>query len=212
MTAPALKAGLAAVALAAAVSACASTPPPLAVLLPPAGPCDTHPVLAEPLALEAPTGNSARRQGTMLDATTPCWANPESGVNSPYVLAQLPETEEPFLLTVSAPNSVLRILALEVRMLSAEGDTLRRFDRDDYLSLGDGYSLQIRPRDGETLILVTADPDLVGATVDSIHMGIHTTTVATAYGASNYSVGADTAYSRQFSYEGGVSFQMLNIP
>jgi len=199
-------------ALALVVAACATTPPPAAVLSPPTGPCDAQLVLEDVLLLEAPRGSSAKRMAAPLLAETPCWADPVSSENVPYVVAQLPETEGQVLLTVSSVNEAIRMLALNVRMLNAEGAVVRSFERDNYLSLGDGYSLQIRPREGETMVLVTSAPELVGKSIESIHMGIVTNSTYTQYGSFNYSSGMDSNHSRQFSYEGSVVFQILNTP
>jgi hypothetical protein len=203
---------IAVLALAAIAPACATTQPEAAVLIAPEGPCNVSPDIGSALLLEAPNRNDTTRQFAGLSSETPCWSDPEHKVNSAYLLARLPEAENSVLLTVSAANEYLRMFALDVRMLNVEGETLRVFNRQQYLSLGDGYSLQVTPRPNEVLVLVTADPQLVGSSVDSINMSVATTPVYTAYGTTNYSTGLDTTYSRQFSYEGGVSFKILNAP
>lgn len=211
MIRPSMKATSLAAICGLAVAGCASTPPLEAVLNAPEGPCAEQPDLAAALLLEAPRGNRTTAEAAALDATASCLDGGTGSENSWYALARIPDAETDLLLTASGANEFRRVLALTVRMLDENGETVRTFDRERYIQMSDGYSLQIRPRENEAFILATTAPDLVGETVDSIHLGINTTYYSTGYVTSQYHSGSDTNYSRQFSHEGAVIFKLVNV-
>ncbi|MDF1768216.1 hypothetical protein [Maricaulis sp.] len=207
-----VKPGIAVLALASFATACATPPPPpVAVMAPPAGPCDESMGIEAPLLLEVPNPNRASVMAADVTAETACWSNPETGINTPYVIAQLPQSESQLLLTVIAPLDRLRTLATDVRTLDANGQVVRHFERDRFVTLGDGYSLQLTPRAEEAMVAVSVDPELVGLTHESIEMGISTSQVYTGYGTATMYHGHDLQTERSYSFEGRVVFRLLNV-
>ena len=127
-----------------------------------------------------------------------------AGVAVPYVLYALPADFSDKTLNVGSSLEQLRIFAPSVEILDAQGSVTRTFERREYYYRGPVYSVQFRPRHGESYLLVTAAPELVGQQYDAIQIGIATTVVpAGLYTAVVYS-GTEAKQLRTFSYDGTV--------
>ncbi|MEM6747065.1 MAG: hypothetical protein AAF608_06565 [Pseudomonadota bacterium] len=86
---------------------------------------------------------------------------------------------------------------------------MRQFERESFLYRNSGYTVQLRPREGERYLLVTADPELVGKTYKSVETGINASSYSTGYGAATLYSGINTETTRVFSYEGRVNVVVL---
>lgn len=98
-----------------------------------------------------------------------------------------------------------RIFAADVSTLDEAGKKMRHFDRETYFYRNAGYTVQFRPRVGERYVLVTAAPDLVGNSYDSIETGVAADAAYTAVGTIAMYTGVDRTQTRVFSYEGQVN-------
>lgn len=178
--------------------------------LPPAPPtleyarldCATEPGLSAAVSLTPEKERAVHY--VAAPATSEAGCLNRNGVQTPYALFALPTDYADKTITVGALLEPLRILSPTVAILNREGRVSRTFDPADYMYRGSLYSVQFRPRETESYLLVTADPARVGRRYDSIAIGVVTTTVYTGYGSANMHSGTDVAQSRTFSYEGMV--------
>ncbi len=196
---------------AATLAACVTTtsiPIPSATLEYSRADCATAPDLSTAIGLTPDKERAVFSVTAPVSATTPCLA--QDGVATPYVAFTLPTDHADKTVIVGTVLEPLRIMSPTVVILDRNGDVSRTFGPEDYMYRGAVYSVQFRPRETESHVLVTADPSRVGKRYDSINVGVVTTTVYTGYGASNWSSGVESTQSRTFSYEGTVQVQIAD--
>ena len=161
--------------------------------------------------LEAPQGNRQRVEAYNFGVESPCYEAPGSGVATPYYLARLPANDQRRLMTVGAAFEAYRVFALHVSLLDEAGEVVRSFGTEDFNLVGPRYAIQVTPRDEYHYVLITADPELIGKSVDRLTLGINSSYVSTGAGyGTTVQSGADSAGSHQFSYDGSVMIGLLN--
>jgi hypothetical protein len=193
----------------ASLAACATAPPPGAVLEHVASNCAAAPSVANAASLVPERERQAHAVRTPVTPQTPCIVGAD-GRTAPYAVYAVPADFEDKTLTVGASLEASRIFAPQVSTLDAQGAVVRTFTRADYLYRGAVYGVQFRPRAGEAYVLVAADPALVGERYDSIMIGTSTTTTATTVGAISWTSGVDGELSRTFSYEGTIQVSVYD--
>jgi len=164
--------------------------------------CAASPSLAGPIGLTPEKERVSHLVVAPVGTASGCLAR--DGKAGPYVVFALPADYDDKTITVGGALEATRIFAPSVAVLDASGTVTRTFSREDYLYRGPVYSVQFRPRQNETYVLVTSDPELVGKRYDSVSIGTNTTTICTGYTCSNWTTGVDASQSRVFSYEGTV--------
>ena len=191
--------------LGATAGACATAavPPPRAALTYARQDCSATPDLSIAVSLTPDKERAVHLVASPIGTDTPCLMT-RAGVAVPYVLYALPADFSDKTLNVGSSLEQLRIFAPSVEILDAQGSVTRSFERREYYYRGPVYSVQFRPRHGESYLLVTAAPELVGQQYDAIQIGIATTVVpAGLYTAVVYS-GTEAKQLRTFSYDGTV--------
>ena len=182
--------------------ATAAVPPPRAALTYARQDCSATPDLSTAVSLTPDKERAVHLVASPIGTDTPCLTR--AGVAVPYVLYALPADFSDKTLNVGSSLEQLRIFAPSVEILDAQGSVTRSFERREYYYRGPVYSVQFRPRHGESYLLVTAAPELVGQQYDAIQIGIATTVVpAGLYAAVVYS-GTEAKQLRTFSYDGTV--------
>lgn len=187
----------------AGVMACASVPPPQAVLEYARQNCASQPDLATAQSLTPDRKKAVHSVSTQVNGQTPC-VTTTGGAASPYVLYVLPSDHDGKTITVGASLEVVRIFAPHVAVLDAHGAVTRTFASDQFMYRGPVYSVLFRPRAAEAYIIVTAEPSLVGQRYDSINISTATSSTYAAGATISWTTGVDATQSRVFSYEGAV--------
>jgi len=99
-----------------------------------------------------------------------------------------------------------------VELLDANGRTTRVFGPEDQQIVGASRAVQIRPRDEDAYVLVTANSGLIGSAIERVSLGTQTSYTSTGYAVVSYSTGADEAGQHAFSYDGNVVVQLQDAP
>lgn len=185
------------------VSGCATAAPPAPAVLSYTGiSCSASPNLANPISLVPEREMPRHSVEAQVNSVSPCLT--VDGVSTPYAVFLVPTDFEDKTIAVGGLMEHMRVFSPSVTILDASGAVSRTFEPHDYMFRGAAYSVQFRPRAGETYIVVSADPARVGDRRDGIYVGTSTTTVYTGYGASNITTGVDMPTSHTFSWEGVV--------
>lgn len=200
----------------AALTGCATMPPPPPATLEFAGrDCAAAPDLARALSLTPEKERALHVVTTQVGSATPCLR--QDGRETSYLLYAIPADYEDKTLTVGGYLEPLRILSPKVSVLDSHGETSRTFRTDEFMYRGLNYSVLFRPRPGERFVLVTIDPGRIGQSYDSIVIGTSTTAaaapvtsalVAGLVGGGNITTGTDFGMSRTFSWEGAAQISV----
>jgi hypothetical protein len=196
-------------AAAAALTACATTPPVPAVTTIAGRACAVSVDLARatPLVPAKPEPRYSVR--AVVDSSFPCVEI--DGAKSTYVVFAFPPEATEKTFTVGGVFEEARIFAPIVQTLDANGSPLRKFSGDDFMARGELFSAQLRPRAEERYLLVRSAGGLVGSEDARITMGINTSgTYIPGAGAVTIRTGADNASLRTFSHEGIVEVQVAD--
>lgn len=183
-------------------SACATYTPAAPVLNYARQDCASAPALTGAISLTPEKERVSHVVATPVTAQTACVSTAAGA--SPYVVYALPADFGDKTLTVGGVLDVTRIFSPNVSILNAQGQVTRTFAAEDYMYRGPVYSVQFRPREGETYVLVTANPQRVGSQYNSINIGTTTTGTVAAGAYVSWTSGSDAAQARTFSFEGPV--------
>ncbi|MET4684945.1 MalM family protein [Brevundimonas faecalis] len=185
------------------VSACATAaPPPPAMLAYARMDCSAAPDLSSALSLTPDKERAVHLVASPIGTDTPCLTR--AGRSVPYVVYALPTDFEDKTLNVGSTLEAMRIFAPNVEVLDAQGRVTRTFEREEYFYRGPVYSVQFRPRQNESYLLVTAAPELVGQGYDAIQIGVATTVVPVGMYSAVVNTGTEAKQLRTFSYDGTV--------
>lgn len=186
-----------------AAAGCATAVAPLPAVLDYAGAaCATGVDLTRAISLTPAKETNGFVVVAEVGSGSPCLNARSKG--TPYALFALPTDHDDKTIAVGGVLEPLRIFSPEVSILAADGTELRTLPATDFFYRGPVFSVQFRPREGETFLLVKADPARVGQRYDAINVGTNTTTIYTGYGAANFTTGVEANNSRLFSYHGAV--------
>ena len=186
-----------------ATSGCATVIAPMPPVLEFAGSdCGTEIDLSRAVSLTPEKETNGFVVLAEVGAGSPCHRS--GGRAAPYALFSLPADHDDKTIAVGGSLEPLRIFSPEVSVLDAGGREVRTLPAADFFYRGPVYSVQFRPRAGESFLLVKADPSRVGQRYDAINVGTSTTMIYTGFGASNITTGVEANSSRVFSYHGDV--------
>lgn len=195
--------GLAALAACAALTACATAAPPAPPLLQYARTdCAAGPALTAAISLTPDKPRAVHIVETLVDVQTPCLSR--SGRSTPYLVYALPSDHDDKTLIVGGQLEPNRIFSPEVAILDSRGEVTRTFAATDFMYRGPVYSIQFRPRESESFVLVTNEPSRVGQVYNSILTGTQSTAVPAGAVVFMINSGTEAHLSRTFSYDGRV--------
>lgn len=184
-------------------SACATAaPPPPAMLAYARMDCAAAPDLSSAVSLTPDKERAVHLVASPVGTDTPCLLR--AGQPVPYVVYTLPADFGDKTLNVGSTLEAMRIFAPSVEVLDAQGQVTRTFERREYFYRGPVYSVQFRPRQNESYLLVTAAPELVGQQYDAIQIGVVTSVVPVGVYSAVVNTGVEAKQSRTFSYDGTV--------
>lgn len=155
-----------------ALAACASTQPGLSAEdkqnteLEPAV-CTDQFDMSAPVSLDAIEPSGMEMRSLFLDDQTTCVISPR-GQSVPYAVLALPTASNAASVSIAAlgqPGS--GVFAPHVRLLTADGSTSRVIGTDRFAWRGTGLAIVLRPRDGETHAIVSADETWLGREVEA---------------------------------------------
>ncbi|MDY6925125.1 MAG: hypothetical protein SWI22_14345 [Pseudomonadota bacterium] len=194
----------AALGMAGALTACASSgPPPAAPLLQyERTDCAATPALTAAISLTPDKPKAAHIVETLIDARTPCLDR--AGRPTPYLVYALPADTGDKTLIVGGQLEPNRIFSPEVAVLDARGEITRTFAAADFMYRGPVFSIQFRPRETEAYVLVTNEPSRVGQVYNSILTGTQSTPVPAGAMMFMVNSGTEARLARTFSYDGRV--------
>lgn len=185
------------------LSACATAPShPPAALNYAERTCADQPDLTAAISLTPPKERAVFTVTAPVTSETPCMQT-DRGI-SPAVIFALPTDYDDKTIIVGGMLEPLRILSPHVAVLDRNGDVTRTFPANEFLYRGRVYSVQFRPRENETYLRVSVEPERVGRSYDSIAIGVNYTTVPVGYTAALIATGVEDRSSRAFSYEGSI--------
>jgi hypothetical protein len=197
---------LAALALAAlGLAGCAATAPPTPALLSLDGrPCAAAPALdpASPVAMRKPMEPYAGATAE-IDGRGACLVDP-GGARSLYVVFALPESAEPYVISVASVPLGETILAPRVLVLDARGAVLRERGRDDFAFRGTRLEAGLRAYPGDRFLVVASDPASVGRRDTQVVGQIQSTPVCSMYGCFYVNTGAERSGAYVYAHNGRV--------
>lgn len=182
------------------LAGCATTPPSPPALQYARADCAAAPDLSRAISLTPDKKKRVWALDQPVGSNAPCLAR--GGGNAPYLLFSLPPAGSVRMVELGSLLEVERLFSPDVILLDELGATTRSFTPDHFMFRPGLYSVQFVPQANERFALVTADKARIGQSYDSLSLGVSSTTITTAYGATNWRSGQETQFSRGFSYEG----------
>lgn len=174
-----------------ALAGCAVPPPPPVVSLDGRA-CTPAPDFTAAHLLEL----GARPTTVSFDQNTPCWQSSE-GKRSAYALFTLPDSTEPYLLSVTSAPIGEALIAPHLYLLDGFGNRLRDASRDSFVFHGSSLALNLRAYPNERYLLVASEPDTLGAGGSQLRDGVVVTNISTGYGGF---VSVHTGFEQNQSY------------
>lgn len=159
----------------------------------------------------------ARRRTILINANmagfnTPCLST-GNDADRPYAVFEIPTGFKGAVVTAGSQSDARTIFAANITTHAANGDLVRSFTPEDYRRYGALYGVQFAPRPVEALVLVRADPSLVGDQEKTVETSTDSRlvigSVGTNYGSGRNTVGRQNAYSRTYAYNGTVTLRMI---
>jgi hypothetical protein len=189
-----------------ALSACAPSPPPITSLEGRA--CTPAPdfTTARPLRLD-----SNNRVTVDLDQNASC-SQTSDGALSAYVLFSLPDSLEPYLVTVTSQSQGQTLFAPRLLVLDGLGNPLREMPRSSFQYHGAALYLGIRIYPGEKYVMVASDPRAVGQQVSQLRAGTQANTVASGGIYFTYYTGFEANQIFTFAFNGKVTVSAEPMP
>jgi hypothetical protein len=123
----------------------------------------------------------ARQTIVPFDQNSPCWQAGE-GKRSAYVLFTLPNSTEPYLLSVTSNPIGQALIAPHLYLLDGVGNTLRDASRDSFAFHGSSLSMTLRAYPNERYLLVASEPDTLGSGGSQLRDGVVVQNYSTGYG------------------------------
>jgi hypothetical protein len=188
------------------LSGCASPPPPIVGVE--GRDCASVPEFGGAHELRLAPGNAVTVD---LDQNTPCWQASDGG-KSAYVMFALPDSIEPYLVTVTSPAIGQAIFAPRLLMLDGLGNTQRTMPRDSFTFHGSSLYLGIRAYPGEKYLLVASDPKVVGQQVSQLREGTQATTSSSGGVYFTIHTGFETNQSFTYALNGRIIVSAEPIP
>ncbi len=196
----------AALVLAAGISGCASPPEPITNL---DGRVCT-PVLE--FSAARPLGLDDKNEITVdIDQKAPCWVS-KNGERSTYLLFSLPDSIDPYLLTVRSESAGQTIFAPRLLMLDGFGNVLREMPRESFQYHGASLYLGIRVHPAEKYALVASDPRVIGQAVSQVQDGTRVQTIVSSGIAVSIHTGTETTAKYVFAVNGKVTVTAKPMP
>lgn len=192
---------------AAAVGACVtkSAPPTLSL---DARNCSTQPELgrAQALILDAEKAASVD-----IDADTAC-LQAADGAKSAYVVFQLPESAEPYVVDVASVPVGQTVFAPRLIVLDAQGSVVRERSGDSFQYRGPSLHTGIRVHPGERYVIVASDSRLVGKQISRLVGGTITSTAPVGTGFLMIRTGHETTDFLTYAHNGSVTASARSLP
>ena len=152
-----------AVLLPALLAGCAGAPAVPPVLSLDAQRCGARPDLAAAQIVPLDAGQPVKLD---LDGHAACLES--RGGKSSYVALRLPESAQPYLLTVTSAPMGETLFSPRLMLLDGEGRTLREVPRDDFMFRGQTLSARLRAAPAERYLIIASDPPSIGQQVAQI--------------------------------------------
>jgi hypothetical protein len=195
------KQNIAGLAIAFALGACAvpAGPPPILSL-------DDRVCAVQPELISAPllVMNEAAR--VVLDGSSACWQRPEEG-KSAYTVFQLPQTAEPYIVTVTSEPLGQGLFLPQVIILNPLGVTLRTVQSDSFQFHNSALSVGIRIHRDEGYLIVASNPQAVGRMVSRI-----TDATAVSGGRIQIHTGSETVDNYVYAHNGALVVTARPLP
>jgi hypothetical protein len=196
-----------------ALAACATnTPPPAPIVSLESRSCAEAPDLttATPLSL-GPPGVTPVPVTLTLSGDAACLQTPEN-LRSAYVVLQLPEAAEPYMLTVTSTPQGSTLLSPRLLLLDGQGAVLRDRRRETFLSRGTSLYTNLRAFPSDRYLVVASDPGSVGQQISQISGETKTTTVPIGVGIMMIHSGSESTHSSIYSHNGTVTVVARPLP
>ncbi|MBI3513650.1 MAG: hypothetical protein HY060_06250 [Proteobacteria bacterium] len=194
------------VAPAALALACAKPPPPTVTLDGDA--CVSAPALAE--ARSVPLED--KEVAVTLEAGAPCW-RADDGTISVYAMFRLPQSAEPYIVTVLSELRGQSLFAARILLLDDWGKTVRELGHDAFNFRGAATGASLRTRPDERYALVASDPHLVGRHLSQIVPQVRSSgAVLPGGGYVPINTGVEEIRTITFAYSGIVKVSARPLP
>lgn len=140
--------------------------------------CAMAPDLATAVVVPLKSDSPAK---VVIDENTAC-LQPANEPPRLYAVFVMPQSTEPFFLSVTSMAYGRGLLAPHISLLNADGNIIREISHDRFLVRGNSLNTSFRPQGDETFLVVTSDPAVVGEKSSGIVASTQTSTVATGTG------------------------------
>jgi hypothetical protein len=171
-------------------------------------PCASAPDLAAASPLQF---NPEKAAELTIDGATNC-LQPPGAARRVYAVFLLPDSTDPYFVTVSSVLKGRTLLSPRMMILDAQGKVLRERDQDAFTFRGAALSAGLRTYPGDRYLLVTSDPASVGRQVSQISSTTHSTALATGNGAIFIGTGADTSQIFTYAHNGALVVSVRALP
>lgn len=169
---------------------------------------------ATPITLGEP--EMGKKNEVVFDETSPC-VRQGDGTPSIYHVFSLPQSAQPYLITVRTAPVGPAYLVVTADILAADGSVTRQIDAKGFSFRGTSLSALVRSRPGEQYLVVKSDPSRAGFGFDQIsetsllYATTTTTTMTSKSGKTTtftstgtMPVGGSTNHNFVFSHNGSL--------
>jgi hypothetical protein len=182
--------------------------------LPPTLSLDASPCVAAPdLAGATPVPFDSEKPVTVtVNAVASC-LQPENGERRSYAVFLLPETQSPYLVSVTSLLRGATLLSPRLLILDSQGKLARERQRDTFMFRGTSLYAGIRAYPGDRYLLVESDPATVGQRVSQVSSSTQTTAVATGAGGVFFlGTGGDVSRTLIYAHNGTLVVTLRPVP
>ena len=186
------------------ISACeTATPPAPAVTTFTSAICTAAPSVAGAASLTSEEPASEIQHSLEIGAESPCMRD-SSGASTPYAVFALPTTGKPASVMAGGVIETLRLFAVSVSTLGADGKVVRTFKDGDFRQRGHSLAVLFTPRAEEKYVVIAAAPSRIGGAHSLVTID-PATAKAPAYAKTPEDIAAfRTSLARPYSYAGQV--------
>jgi hypothetical protein len=190
-------------------SACATPPEPF---VPPELSLDGYACAARPELAGAPLVPFEAGKNVTADIGVGACLEPKGSARSSYVVFQLPEVAEPYLVRVTSMPLGETILSPRLLLLDVDGNLLRERARETFLFQGAALYTSLRAHPEERYLVIASDPATVGQEMTHISGSVQQNIASAGLVTFIYYTGNDQKRALIYAHNGRVIVSAQPLP
>jgi hypothetical protein len=147
----------------------------------------------------------------ILDGKAGC-LEAANGTRVLYKVFELPQTDAPYIVRLTAAPWGDTILAPRAQFLDSDGGAKRSTGHADFTFRGNTLAAFLRSHADEKFLVVSSDPDVLGTSVSRINESVRTQAMSTGMVFFTMYTGSDTATNLVLSPAGNVGVTLSPVP